>query len=79
MSNPIIHITMATVTAPCPHCGQLFDDTSDAIVNACNRNKSGIAKRTCKGCKVLVGLSYDYKGLVAFSLDELKNKNWLSK
>lgn len=80
MPSTIFHITMATVTAPCPHCGHLFDDGNDAIVNACNRNKSGITRRICKGCAARVGLTYNIMSeLVAFSLDEKKNMNLWSK
>lgn len=42
----------------------------DIIVNACNKNKSGITRRICKKCANRVGLTYNVKSeLVAFKLD----------
>lgn len=65
----VVHISFAKITAPCPYCLHEFDDKDDSIVNACNKNKSGITRRFCKNCKSQVGLTYNYRSeLVAFRL-----------
>jgi len=64
-----VHISFAKIEAPCPYCKHIFSDKDDSIVNACNKNKSGVTRRICKGCASRVGLTYNYRSeLVAFRL-----------
>jgi hypothetical protein len=63
-----VHLTLVNIEVECPYCTHLFRDADDGILNSCNKNKCGYARRVCKGCKRMVGLAYSYNGIVAFEL-----------
>lgn len=65
----IINISFANTQVDCPHCGKTYDEYgTDEFTNKINRNKKQYTTKKCDECKETFGITFDYKGLVAFDL-----------